>query len=170
MVLGSVWLYSIFSVLIVSLISLIGVFTLGFHNRGINKILVYLVSFSAGALLGDAFLHLLPESVAVSGFTLNLSLYVLSGIVIFFVLEKFVHWQHCHTHVGGDHIHPFTYMVLVGDALHNFIDGIVIAASYLVSVPAGIATTIAVLLHEIPQQLPKQEERRLKLITQTKLL
>ncbi|MFH1290836.1 MAG: ZIP family metal transporter [Nanoarchaeota archaeon] len=149
-----VWLYSIISVFIISLISLIGILTLSIKTKKLQTFLIYLISFSAGTLLGDAFIHLLPETVETYGFGLNISLYILAGITLFFILEKVIHWQHCHgsiTHSG--HVHPFAYMNLVGDALHNFLDGIIIAASYLISIPAGIATTIAVLFHEIPQEI-----------------
>ena len=145
---------TILSVFIVSLISFIGVFTLSIKSKSLKKILIYLISFSAGALLGDAFIHLLPEIVEESGFTRNISFSILGGIAIFFTLEKIIHWDHCHRKITEEnHIHPFAYTNLVGDALHNFLDGIIIAASYLVSVPAGIATTLAVLLHEIPQEI-----------------
>jgi len=116
-----------------------------------------MVSFSAGALFGDAFIHLLPEIVKEYGFTITISLSTLSGIVIFFIVEKVIHWKHCHQHhhhhFGRKKIHPFALMNLLGDAIHNFIDGLIIGASYLVSIPAGIATTIAVALHEIPQEI-----------------
>lgn len=145
-------LYSLISVVLVSLISLIGVALLGIKADRLKKGLIYLISFAAGALLGDTFIHLLPE-IAEEGFTLSISLYVLLGIAIFFVLEKGIHWQHCHEPISEKHIHPFAYTNLIGDALHNFIDGAIIAASYLISVPVGVATTIAVLLHEIPQEI-----------------
>lgn len=147
-------LYTILSVILVSLISLVGVITLSIKTKRLNKFLIYLISFSAGALLGDTFLHLLPELIEKNNFTIQTSLYIILGIGIFFILEKFIHWQHCHAHMSEEnHIHPFAYINLVGDGLHNFIDGIIIATSYIISIPIGIATTIAVILHEIPQEI-----------------
>jgi len=151
---NQVWLYSLASAFIVSLVALIGIFTLGIKIEKMRKILIYLVSFSAGALLGDAFIHLLPELVELAGgFNVKVSLYVLFGILIFFILEKVVHWQHCHMPITKTHVHEFTYMVLIGDLVHNFIDGLIIAGSYLISIPVGIATSVAVFLHEIPQEI-----------------
>lgn len=150
----SVFWYALASVLVVSLISFIGVFTLGIEIKRIRKFLIYLISFSAGALLGDAFIHLLPELAEESGFTLDISLYLLGGIALFFVLEKFIHWQHFHSHMLEEkEVHPFAYTNLIGDGIHNFLDGIIIAAAYFVSGPVGFATTIAVILHEIPQEI-----------------
>ena len=150
---NEVWLYSLVSVFAVSLISLVGVFTLGLAVDKLRKILIYLISFSAGALFGDAFIHLLPEVIENGGFGVMSAIYILSGILMFFILEKVIHWQHCHMPITKEHVHPFAYMNLVGDSLHNFIDGLIIAGSYLASIPAGIATTIAVVLHEIPQEI-----------------
>jgi len=147
-------IYTIVSVLIVSIISLVGIVTLSIKSKKFKKFLIFLISLSAGTLLGDAFLHLLPEILKNSELTFSISAYILLGITIFFVLEKIIHWQHCHGHILEDnHIHPFAFMNVVGDSLHNFIDGTIIAASYLISIPAGIATTTAVLLHEIPQEI-----------------
>ncbi len=145
-------LYTLISVFAVSLVSFVGVFTLGVHSKRLQSFLLYLVSFSAGVLLGDVFLHLLPEMVEGAGFTLAGGLFVLSGVVVFFVVEKFIHWRHCH-HVGEGHEHPFAFINLWGDGVHNFIDGVVIGASYLVSIPVGFATTLAVIFHEIPQEI-----------------
>lgn len=150
---ASVLLYSLVSVILVSLISFIGLVTLSIKTEKLKLALVYLISFSAGALLGDAFIHLVPEIMKNGGYTLNSAIYILIGILIFFGLEKIIHWQHCHMPINHEHIHPFAYTNLVGDALHNFIDGLIIAASYMASIPVGIATTIAVILHEIPQEI-----------------
>ena len=149
----NVWIYSLVSVFIVSLISFIGLLTLSINIERLKKILLYMVSFSAGALFGDVFIHLLPEAVEESGFGLNISIYIMSGIGLSFIIEKFIHWRHCHIPASEDHIHPFALMNLYGDGVHNFIDGLIIAASYLVSIPVGIATTLAVILHEIPSEI-----------------
>ncbi|MBM3233118.1 ZIP family metal transporter [Candidatus Pacearchaeota archaeon] len=150
---NEIWLYSLLSVFVVSLISFIGVVTLGIKTERLKKILIYFISFSAGALMGDVFLHLLPESVEENGFGLNISGTVLLGIFVSFLLEKVIHWRHCHMPHEKGHVHSFAYMNLFGDGLHNFVDGAVIAASYIVSIPVGIATTLAVLFHEIPQEI-----------------
>src|SRR3989338_337114 len=147
-----IWLYSLISVVIVSLISLIGVWTLSIKTERLKIILIYLLAFSAGALFGDAFIHIFPE-IGKNGFSIYSSLFVLSGIGLFFVIEKFIHWQHCHMPITEEHAHPFAYMNLIGDGLHNFIDGSIIAASFLVNIPLGVATTLAVILHEIPQEI-----------------
>lgn len=149
--------YTLISVILVSLVSLIGVISLLLSKKKLSGILLFLVSLSAGTLFGGAFLHLLPEAVEKQGFSFTISLLVLLGILVFFILEKIVHWQHhCqpeHPLTHEEKPHHLGMMNLVGDGLHNFIDGLVIAGSYLVSVPAGIATTIAVIIHEVPQEL-----------------
>jgi zinc and cadmium transporter len=146
-------LFEIFaSVLLVSAVSLVGIVTLALKEAKLRRILLYLVSFSAGTMLGGAFIHLIPEA-AEGGFSITLSSSVLFGIVFSFALEKVIHWRHCHTPVGKGHPHPFAYMNLFGDFVHNFIDGLIIAASYIAGMPTGIATTVAVLLHEIPQEI-----------------
>ena len=149
----SIVLYTLISVLVISLLAFIGIISLAVNTKRLKTVLIYFITFSAGALFGDAFIHLLPEIVESYGFSLTVSLGVLGGIVIFFVLEKIIHWQHCHLPITEEHVHPFAYMNLIGDALHNFIDGIIIAASYVISIPAGLATTLAVALHEIPQEI-----------------
>ncbi len=149
----TIWLYSILSVIIVSLVSLIGVFVIPFKKEKLDKILLYFVSFAAGTLLGDAFIHLIPEAYEKAPVKLLVSIYIISGIVAFFILEKFIHWRHCHVLASKSHPHPFSYVILFGDAIHNFIDGLIIAASFFVSIPIGIATTTAIIFHEIPHEL-----------------
>ncbi|EKE16444.1 MAG: hypothetical protein ACD_11C00017G0034 [uncultured bacterium] len=149
----TVWFYSLLSVFVVSLISLVGVFTLSWDQKKLYRWLLYLVSFSAGTLLGDAFIHLIPEAYENASDSVAVSLYILLGILLFFVLEKIVHWRHCHEEACDAHPHPFSYMILFGDAMHNFLDGMAVAASFLVSIPIGIATSIAVIFHEIPQEI-----------------
>lgn len=147
------WAHSLISVFAVSLISLIGIFTFFIEEKRMKGALLFLVSFSTGALLGDTFIHLLPEVAGEYGFTVVVSLYILCGMLVFFILEKFLHWRHCHIPTSKQHPHPLASINLVGDGLHNFIDGMVIAGSYLVSIPLGIATTLAVVFHEIPQEI-----------------
>lgn len=146
-------IYSLVSTLIVSLISIIWIVFLGLHQKTFKKIVIYLVSFSAWALLGDVFIHILPEISHEWIFTLKSSLFILGGIFFWLVTEKLIHRNHCHMPITKTHIHHFAIMNLVGDFVHNIIDGIIIWASYLVSIPLGIATTTAVALHEIPQEI-----------------
>ena len=147
------WVYTILSVVVVSLMGFAGVLTLPFKDATLRKFLLFLVSFAAGALFGDAFIHLLPQAAEKSGFTLFISFSLLCGILAFFVLEKVVCWRHCHIVPTDEHPHPFAIMNMVGDAFHNFVDGMIIAGSYLASPAIGFTTTVAVVLHEIPQEI-----------------
>jgi zinc and cadmium transporter len=146
------WVYSLISVLIVSAASLVGIVTLGLNHDRLKSILFYLVSFSAGALLGDVFIHVIP-ALGENGFSAKTGIDFLIGIVVFFILERFIHWQHSHGEEHDERVHSSVYLTMVGDSLHNFIDGMVIAASFLASPTLGIASTIAVILHEIPQEI-----------------
>lgn len=146
-------LYTFMSLIVVSLISLIGVFTLSFRLQRLKKLLLYLVSFAVGGLLGDVFIHLLPETFEKIGFNITVSFLVLFGIILFFVLEKFLRWQHCHIPTSTEHKHPMIALNLIGDAVHNFLDGMIIAASFMASPAIGFATTMAVVFHEIPQEI-----------------
>lgn len=149
----AIWFASIASVLIISLVSLVGIAYLGFTAKRLENVLIYLVSFAAGTMFGDVFLHLLPETVEEQGFTAAVSLSIFAGLLMFFVVEKFVHWRHCHLPITEDHVHPVAKMNLFGDIVHNLLDGVIVGASYLVSLPVGIATTIAVVIHEVPQEM-----------------
>jgi zinc and cadmium transporter len=141
------------SVVLISLVSLIGILTLSLRKDRLSELTLFLVSFAVGGLFGDAFIHLLPESFRELGMNLSVSLYVILGILIFFVLEKFLRWRHCHIPTSEEHMHPLATINLVGDTVHNLIDGMLVAASYMVSLPIGIATTSAVIMHEIPQEI-----------------
>lgn len=143
--------YIVISTLFISLASLLGVFTLSIKEKKLSKILLFLISLSAGGLMGGAFLHLLPEaSEKLNNETMYLI--VLISFVLFFLLEKLLHWRHCHK--GHCHVHTtFGYMNLFGDAVHNFIDGLVIASTFLIDIQLGIVTSFAIALHEIPQEI-----------------
>ena len=150
-------LYIFGAVFIVSALSLIGVFFLSFSSNFIKKITMFLVSLSAGTLLGDSFFHLLPEAVSGAGASEAAGRLVwislLIGLLSFFILEKIIHWRHCHIQTCEEHPHHVGKMNLVGDCFHNFFDGIIIAGSFLVAIPLGITTLIAVIAHEIPQEI-----------------
>ncbi len=148
-----VWSYTLISVIIVSLISLVGIFFVTINDSIFRKVITYFVSFSIGALFGDTFIHIIPEVVHEYGFGINASVSILVGIIAFFVLEKFIRWHHCHDGNCEGHSHPVAYISLVGDGVHNFIDGMIIAGSFLTDVRLGLATTLAVILHEIPTEM-----------------
>jgi len=163
-----VYVYTLASVFIVSMVSLIGLFTLSLKEDVLRKYIFLLVSLAIGALLGDAFIHLIPESFESLDATL-VGLLIIVGILAFFILEKFLHWHHSHgledegcadqyreheeAQGEGGGIRPLGHLVIVSDGVHNFLDGVIIAASYFVSAEVGIATTAAVMLHEIPQEI-----------------
>ena len=153
---NSVWTETLISVGIVSLVSLVGVIIISFSDeesvkKPNNTLLRLLVALAIGALLGDLLIHLLTEIYQEIG--VRSSLYVAGGFIVFFLLEKVLHWRHEHNAKQENRIEPFGVMNLVADGVHNLVDGALIAASYLVSFPVGLATTIAVILHEIPQEL-----------------
>ena len=131
-----------------ALLGFVGVFSLWISKRDLEKIVNVLMAFAAGSLLGGAFIHLLPEALETMDGG-QVLLIALAGFILFIFLESYVHWHHC----KKCDIHPFSYVVMIGDGVHNFLGGLVLAASFLVSIPLGIATIIAIVAHELPQQL-----------------
>lgn len=152
----TITLYALASVFAVSLISLVGVFTISMNRETLHRSIFFLVSLAAGALFGDAIIHLIPQAFGSFVHKENAALLIIVGIFIFFILEKFLHWHHHHGN-NEDHetctIHPIGRIILFSDSLHNFLDGAIIGAAYLVSIEVGLATTLAVILHEIPQEI-----------------
>jgi len=152
----SIWLNSIMAACVVAAVSWIGSFTFLFKQQTLEKYLHFFVSLSVGVLLGDSFIHLIPEAIDRTGDVSSVMIFTLLGIVGFFILEKIVRWHH-HSH--GSHLHshtqikPFTKLNLIGDGIHNFIDGILIAGSFMVDVKAGWLTALAIVIHEIPQEI-----------------
>ncbi|MEF8856720.1 MAG: ZIP family metal transporter [Haloplanus sp.] len=130
-----------------------GDLTLFLRDELVDEILLGLVALAAGSLVDGAILHLLPRAIAEAGAqnTLPLFLYLLGRFCLFYVLERFLHWHHHHA-TTHDH-DPVSYLVLLSDTLHNFIDGLVIAGAFLVDVPLGVTTTLAIALHEVPHEI-----------------
>ncbi|MBI5448835.1 ZIP family metal transporter [Candidatus Gottesmanbacteria bacterium] len=144
-----IFLYAFLSVLTVSLLSLLGAVFLVLKRHTFKALITYTLSLSSGILLGAVFFDLIPESYAKIGDAAYIS--VITGIISFFALEKFIHWHH---EVGEYQTEkPVAYLSLVGDSVHNFLDGTIIAVAFLTSVPLGITTTLAVIAHEIPHEL-----------------
>lgn len=155
---ATIYLYAFSSVVIVSLISLIGIVALSLRKDFLQKSIFLIVSLAIGALFGDALIHLIPEAFEKIKNPAFVSLLIISGILSFLALEKFLRWHHDHGHSapmehGNNRIKPLGFLVLISDSIHNLVDGIIIGASYLISIEVGIATTVAIILHEIPQEI-----------------
>ena len=152
--------YIFLSVLAVSLASFAGIATFSVKIETLRGWLFVLIGLAAGTLIGDAVIHLIPESLGTIGDERSFGLALLAGVLIFFILEKYLRWHHAHhaseeEHAEEEANHPrhLAPMVLFADGLHNFVDGAVIAASFIVSPVIGLATTIAVFIHELPQEI-----------------
>lgn len=148
-----IYIYATLSVVIVSLVSLVGVFTLSLKEDFLKKYISVFISLAVGALLGDAFIHLLPESFETLLNPGMAGILVIAGMLGFFIIEKYLHWHHHGEDANGQHVHPVGQLVLFSDGIHNITDGMIIGASFMVSIPLGVATSIAVVLHEIPQEV-----------------
>jgi zinc and cadmium transporter len=149
----TLYLYTFVSVAVVSLISFVGIFALSLKEEVLRKYVFIFISIAVGALLGDALIHLIPEAFADSPNGTLTSVLIVAGVLFFFILEKFLHWHHHGEDKDDDYVHPVGKLILFSDGVHNFMDGIIIGTSFLISIPVGIATTLAVILHEIPQEI-----------------
>jgi len=145
-------IYSLTGASIIAVISIVGIITLSLSEKLINKILIFLVSFSAGSLMGSAFFHLIPETLDNTSNFLFFSVYILTGFSTFFLMERILHWHHCHKVDCNIH-KPVGYVNLFGDAVHNIIDGFVIVSSFAVSPALGVPVVLSIALHEIPQEI-----------------
>ncbi|MEK7209136.1 MAG: ZIP family metal transporter [Patescibacteria group bacterium] len=156
----TVWFYALGSVILVSLASLVGVVALSVSETRLRQILFLLVALATGALFGDVVIHLLPEIFNAGGDTTTAAFGILAGLLLFFSLEKFLHWRHTHEVDNCDEpahhhrrVQPLGYLNLIADGFHNLLDGAIIGVSFLASPAIGLATTLAVILHEIPQEI-----------------
>lgn len=160
------WIATLLAIGVVSLVSLVGALTLSLPRLRGHRALLVLVAVAAGTLVGDSLFHLLPEAAESWDDLAAMGLYVAIGFIAFFALEVAIRARHAHVeqaspevhghhHEPGAHHHiaPYAWTNLIGDAVHNFLDGAVIATAFLVDIPLGIATTVAVVLHEVPQEL-----------------
>jgi len=133
-------------------LSMVGAATLSLSDKALQRLLLPLVALSAGSLLGGAFFHMIPESVEKTGSDMVVYIYVVAGFAFFLLMEQLLHWHHCHredTHCKK----PQTYLILIGDGIHNFIGGIAVAGTFLIDIRLGISTWLAAAAHEIPQEL-----------------
>ncbi len=149
----NVWIGAVGSTLLVSLLSFSGILLLAMKAKMLKKVVFILVSFAVGALFGNTFFMLIPESFEQIVNPQLIGLLIVLGLIIMFVLEKFIHWHHCHNVSHNHEVSPLGYISLITDSLHNFTDGVLIAAAWMASPGVGIATTLAVIVHEIPQEI-----------------
>ncbi len=145
-------LWIVGSGLLMSGIALVGSITFFFLETTQEKILLPLVAFSAGALLGGAFFHMVPASLEKAGESVFVFGWVIAGFTLFFALEQFMHWHHCRK-ANTDCKKPLTYLILIGDGLHNFIGGLAIGGTFLLDVRLGMTAWFAAAAHELPQEL-----------------
>ncbi len=147
--------------IVASLFSLTGIYALSLKEKTLHRILLVLVAFSAGSILGAAYFDLLPEAMEFFEGEPVVFIYVTLGFVSFFFLERFIYWYHGHGHEADISVDVadraaakgFAYLNLVGDGIHNFVDGMVIAAGFFIGFSVGLPTTIAVIFHELPQEM-----------------
>jgi zinc and cadmium transporter len=137
---------------LMSVIALVGSVTLLLSEAALERVIMPLVAFAAGSLLGGAFFHMLPAAMVAAPADPTVFLWVLIGFALFFALEQFLHWHHCHR-ASTDCKEPLTYLILIGDGLHNFLGGLGVAGVFLIDVRLGLAAWLAAAAHEVPQEL-----------------
>jgi zinc and cadmium transporter len=145
-------LWIVGSGLLMSAIALVGSVTLVLSERALQRILLPLVAFAAGSLLGGAFFHMIPVGLAAGMSDVAVYALILAGFAVFFGLEQFLHWHHCHR-ADTACKKPLTYLILIGDGLHNFLGGLAVAGTFLIDIRLGIVTWLAAAAHEVPQEL-----------------
>lgn len=144
-------IYALTASIVISAISLVGGLALLVSDRILNRAIIFMVALAAGGLIGGAFLDIIPEAMTYVNDTSRLFLYVILGYFIFFILEKYLHWRHCHD--AKCEVHAFNYLNIVGDVVHNFNDGLIIGAIFSVDIKVGVAAALAIVIHEIPHEL-----------------
>jgi zinc and cadmium transporter len=137
---------------LMSVIAMVGSATLVLKPETLQRLLLPLVAFAAGSLIGGAFFHMLPAAQDAIGDTFVIGIMVVAGFTVFFVLEQWLHWHHCHR-AQSDCKQPLTYLILIGDGLHNFLGGLAIAGTFLIDIRLGITSWLAAAAHEVPQEL-----------------
>ena len=146
----SILTWIILVTIINGLLAFVGALFIFIFKKNLDKVLILLVSFTTGTLIGGALIHFIPE--AIEELSLITTAWItIAGFIIFFLLAKFLHWHHCHD--GKCDKHPYVYLLLYGDGIHNFIDGLIIASSFIISIPFGIVTSLLILAHELPQEI-----------------
>ena len=137
---------------LMSAIAMVGSVTLVLRPATLDRLLLPLVAFAAGSLIGGAFFHMIPAALDANVHILGIGVAVVTGFTVFFVLEQVLHWHHCHR-AQSDCKQPLTYLVLIGDGLHNFLGGLAIAGTFLIDIRLGITSWLAAAAHEVPQEL-----------------
>jgi zinc and cadmium transporter len=137
---------------LMSAIAMVGSVTLALKPATLDRLLLPLVAFAAGSLIGGAFFHMIPAAVTEIGDVLRVGVLVVAGFTVFFLLEQLLHWHHCHR-ASSDCKQPLTYLILIGDGLHNFLGGLAIAGTFLIDIRLGITSWLAAAAHEVPQEL-----------------
>jgi len=139
---------------LMSMIALIGATTMALPESTRERLILPLVAFSAGSLLGGALLHLIPEAVAQNRGGVGVYLWVLAGFASFLAFEQFLHWHHWHSD-APEVKSPLSHMMVLGDTVHNFLGGLAVAAAFIVDIRLGITTWLVAAAHEVPQELGK---------------